>query len=362
MSAPKLDKAPNGYWYALWSDAGRSKRKSMGTQDAAVAERRFAEWLLIRHETPEAPDRTYTVADAWAVYAERHASATASAVTLDFNWKALQPHFAAMAVSAVDQDAVDAYVAKRTSGRLGRKVKPQTCRKELTALFAALRFCTKKPNRLYDAALVQPVVLPDAGEPRDRWLKADELQALIDAAARLRRGDRLSKVERFLWIALETAARQQAILDLTWDRVDFEAGVIHFDVPGRKRTKKRRAAVPMSSALRPVLERAYRERLGAHVLDTSGKCWAAVQMVAIEAFGGVKPKRGEKPKATGISPHVFRHTAATHMARRGVPLWTIAQILGNSAAVVEKVYAKWSPADAARTVDLISNGKLEAAE
>jgi hypothetical protein len=38
-------------------------------------------------------------------------------------------------------------------------------------------------------------------------------------------------------------------------------------------------------------------------------------------IGGKQRKvpAGTKPKATGISPHVLRHTAATHMARRGAP-------------------------------------------
>jgi integrase len=173
----------------------------------------------------------------------------------------------------------------------------------------------------------------------------------------------MTRAERFLWIALETAARKQAILDLTWDRVDFETNTIHFDVPGRARTKKRRAAVSISSALRPVLERAYKERIGDLVLDNKAAVWKSIQVAAIKAGFSDQPiVRGAKPRATGISPHVLRHTAATHMARRGVPLWKIAQVLGNTLAMVEKVYAKWTPDDPAGTVDMISGGVLEAAE
>jgi len=100
-------------------------------------------------------------------------------------------------------------------------------------------------------------------------------------------------------------------------------------------------------------------------MDNQADVWSTIQLVAIEAgFGGVRPKilRSEKPKATGISPHVIRHTAATHMARNGVPLWKIAKILGNTLAMVEKVYAKWSPDDPDGTVNRISGGFLEAAE
>ena len=48
-----------------------------------------------------------------------------------------------------------------------------------------------------------------------------------------------------------------------------------------------------------------------------------------------------------LSPHVLRHTAATHMARRGVPLWIIAKCLGNSVEMIEKTYGHWIPAPSA---------------
>jgi integrase len=41
-------------------------------------------------------------------------------------------------------------------------------------------------------------------------------------------------------LALATGARMGAILDLTWDRVDFEHGTIDFMPAGRDKTNKRR--------------------------------------------------------------------------------------------------------------------------
>lgn len=367
MPTPILEPNDKGVFYAFWSEGRRSKRKSMGTADRATAEARFANWLLLRGAEADSEGVAYTVADCWTVYKAKHIDTgkVAGPETLAFNWRMLEPHFGALTIPQVDQDAVDAYVAKRTSGRLGRRVKPQTCRKELQTLFAAIRFCTVKPNALFSATIIEKVVLPEAGEPRDRWLTMTEMKRMLEAAARLRRGSRLSRGERFLWIALEAPARMTAILELTWDRVHFDVGTIEFDVPGRKKTKKRRATVPMSNPLRKVLERAYAEREGDLVMDNKADAWPTVQLIAIEAgFGGQRPKvlRSEKPKATGVSPHVIRHTAATHMARNGVPLWKIAKILGNTLAMVEKVYAKWAPDDPDGTVNRISGGVLEAAE
>lgn len=368
MSIPKLRANEKGVYHAYWTEGRRSKRESLGTSEANEAQKRFAHWLLLRDQIAEGGEESvYTVTDCWTVYKAKHVDAgkIAGPETAAFNWKVLEPHFGPMLVQEINQNAVDAYVAKRTSGRLGRKVKPQTCRKELQTLYAALRFCTVKPNALFPSTIIEKTVMPEPGEPRDRWLRMDEMKRMLEAAARLRRGPRLSRGERYLWIALEAPARMSAILELTWDRVHFDIGTIEFDVPGRQKTKKRRATVPMSDPVRKILERAYAERINEYVMDNQADVWATVQLIAIEAgFGGERPKvlRSEKPKATGISPHVIRHTAATHMARNGVPLWKIAKVLGNTLAMVEKVYAKWSPDDPDGTVNRISGGILEAAE
>lgn len=353
MSTPVLEPAANGYYYAYWSEGRRSRRKSMGTKDRAVAEKRFAQWLLLdghRGGPSESSETPLTVDDCWHVYYEKHASKIASAEVNGYHWKNLKPHFGHLTVPQVNQAAVDEYVRKRVAGKIGRGAQPQTCRTELMILFAALRYCAGRHQRLFPATLIEEVTLPEAAPPRDRWLRIEEIQRLIEAAAKRRNGDRLSRLERFIWIALETASRKQAIYDLTWDRVDFEANVIHFHVPGERVTSKRRASVPISRTLRPILERAYRERINEYVLDNQHEIWAALKRAAREA---------KIENASEVSPHVLRHTAATHMARRGVPLWKIAKILGNTLPVVDRVYAKWAPDDPTTTVDLITDGALD---
>lgn len=366
MSVPSLDKADNGFWYAKWSDGRRSKRKSMGTQEQAVAQKRFAHWLLLDGQEVGA-EVVYTMAELWQVYNTRHVKSNiVSSATHRWSWANLEPHFGALTVAQIG-DAVEIYVQKRTTGKLGRKAKTATVRRELGLLRACLNWCADGSQRraIIKAGDIPGFALPAESAPRDRWLRAEETQRLLTAAGAMRVGPRLSRGERFLWLALETAGRKAALLDLTWDRVDFETNVIHLQDPTQAQTKKRRATVPISTALRPVLERAFTERNSPLVLDNKAEVWATVQSIAIRAgFGPAQaPRRtGEKPKATGISPHVLRHTAATHMARRGVPLWIIAKVLGNTLAMVEKTYAKHSPDDLREAVNLISNGALRAAE
>lgn len=352
-SMPYLKQAPNGVYYVHWTQQRIGKRISTRTADPDAAKVFFARWMLNEHRTP-VTGGVVTVADCWAVYDREHVQKkVVERKKAAYCWSLLAPSFGALTAASLSQRDIDAYVAQRT-----KTVAPATVRNELGYLLAALNFCTSNPHKLLEKAVVADVldglVLPAHGAPRDRWLRDAEVKALLEAAADLRDGAVLSRGERFLWLALHTAARKAAIMDLTWDRVHFDTGTIDFDVPGRQITKKRRATVPISTALRPVLERAYRERTGDLVMGSRSEIWWTVQTIAVRAGLGLAPEPGERQSATGISPHVLRHTAATHMARNGVALWIIARVLGNTLGVCERVYAKWQPAEMRAAVDMIS--------
>jgi integrase len=354
MPVPKLDKGPNGIYYAFWTEGRRSKRTTMGTREVAKATTHFAQWLLMGgpSQRPEEPAKVFTVADLWAAYEAGHK--VVATETRRWAWANLSAHFADTLICDVSE-AVPGYVAKRQRGLIGKPARSATVRRELVTLRACFNWCADANERrpLIAKTDLPGFALPPDSQPRDRWLKEDEVKRLLDAA---RSGDRLSRAERFLWLALETAGRKQALLDLTWGRVDFTTNVIHLALPERKQTKKRRASVPISAALRPVLERAYAERTGDLVLDSKAEVWAAVQSVARRA--GLAPKvaraTGAAATATGISPHVMRHTAATNMARRGVPIYLVAKVLGVTIATAEKTYAKHCPDDLRGAVDMIS--------
>ncbi|GLQ82612.1 integrase [Mesorhizobium huakuii] len=357
-STPYLKRADNGIWYVHWTEDRIGKRVTTREYDIANARKILGAYLL--EGGPIASPRLSKI---WAIYCEKHVDVKmATPQSAHLSWKQLRPYFASLRVSDLNQDAVDEYVTKRTSGRLGRKVAPPTVLRELVYLRAALRFCADRG--FVSAKYVRKLQLPEPGEPRQRWLRDDEIARLKEAARARRkqkgghRAHRLSRVERFIALALETGARQQALLDLTWERVDFEIGTIELDVPGRRKTKKGRATVPISDALLPVLERAYAERICDLVLDNNGAIWPGLQRVAIDAALVDESNRSKKrrnPKATGVSANVFRHTAATIMARHGAPIFKIAKILGNSPRMIERVYAKHQPEDLREAVNLISN-------
>jgi integrase len=184
--------------------------------------------------------------------------------------------------------------------------------------------------------------LPPPVAPKDLWMNEQQeaefyALALGFSYRNPQTKGRLSKVTRFVCIALDTAQRKTAIFKLKWSSVDFAAGLIDFRLPGA--TSKKQSVVPISIRLRPMLERAYRERVSEYVLDSQADISSRYdEFAAGRGYGWV-------------TPHTLRHTAATLMLRAGVPVWDVAGVLGNSPSMVERVYGHHAPEHLRAAVD-----------
>jgi integrase len=152
---------------------------------------------------------------------------------------------------------------------------------------------------------------PAPSKPRERYLTKEERDKLLEHIE-------TPHVRLFVTLALATGARMGAILDLTWDRVDFAHGTIDFMPAGRDKTNKRRTVVPMN----PGCGRRWRRPQGRS--DRScDRIWGKARRERQEGHCG-------RSSAFGVpcSPHVFRHTAAVWMAQADVPMQKIAQFSG----------------------------------
>lgn len=321
---PHVERHDNGFYYVHWTNGRRSNRQSLRTRSPEAARVALADWIQT-NGAPVALPNTRTVAALWKLYDEQHiVRNVVSPGTLYAAWKHLKPVFGGKLPQAIDQTLVDVYVK-------GRDAHHATIRRELGALRACLNWCASPKRRLLTKDVLPSFDLPDESAPRERWLTSAELKRLLAHIE----GDR--DLELFVKIALNTGARLQAIMELTWDRVDFEAGVILFDVPGRKQTKKRRADVPISDGLRMTLYKHRRQIGKLFTRDLRHRLGKAAAAAGVE----------------GVTPHVLRHTAATHMAKKGVPLFLVAKVLGNTMATVEKTYAKYAMEDLKKAVETI---------
>lgn len=299
----------------------RTRRISTGTADRGRAEA-IARELWARLTTPA----TERIADLWPRYVKDREQDGVGIERFRVHELALKSHFWHRLGTAITREDCRAYhLARKELG-----YSPSTIRTDLALLRACLRW------RYGEEA--PALWLPPASAPRERWLTKPEANKLVDAA-------KSPHVRLFLILGLATGARAAAILDLTWDRVDFHHGTINFKPAGREETNKRRTVVPMNNRARMALEDAYKARLTDHVIEHGGK-----------PVGSIKKAIQRLSAAVGIpvSPHVLRHTCAVWMAQADVPMQKISQYLGHtSLAMTASVYARYSPSFMADAGDAV---------
>jgi integrase len=140
----------------------------------------------------------------------------------------------------------------------------------------------------------------------------------------------------FILLGLYTGARKQAILSLRWTQVDLKEGRIDFNVPGARRTNKRRGHIPIPMRLLAHLRRARLRgsELG-FVVNENGNRLAEVK----RGFASACRRAG----LDDVTPHVLRHTCATWLMQRGVPMWEAAGFLAMTRETLERVYGHHHP-------------------
>lgn len=322
--APRIVRYRGLFAIQHYDAGGIRRRHSLGTADRPRAEAGFAEWK--RHLSAAAHGGPSTVAGVYEGYrAEAEAEGKPAACRIADAWKRLKSTFGPIAPIDVTPALCRAYRLRRLKGEEGRKpVGDGTIHVELGYLRAALRFGAKR------GWLAQPphVPLPRKPAPREGHLTRDEARALLDAAV-------MPHVRLFIVLAIATAARSGALLELTWDRVDFERRRILLRDPERHATRKGRATPPINDMALKALEDARKGAVSEFVIEWGGKKMASVRK-GIEAAA--------RRAGVQCTPHVLRHTAAVWMAEEAVPMSEISQYLGHtSTAVTERIYARYSP-------------------
>jgi integrase len=300
---------------------GRTRRVSTGESERSRAEVWRDQWIAGREQPLPPPQPTVAaILDAYVTARLPHVNSKAvlrvSATTIRRLIGNLEPRMLARGTYTIAR--------RNESGALSRPISDGSVRREVAVLRAALSWSVRE-KWIPDAPYVE---MPPRPPPRDRWLTRDDVDRLIHAA-------RSPHIRLFVVLAFHTAARAGAILDLTWDRVDFERRLIHYDRPGRRQTKKRRAVVSINTPALAALQEARMVAVTDYVIE-----WRGRKVNSIKRGFAAACRRAGVEKC---SPHVLRHSSASHMVMEGVPLAMIARTLGDSEAMIEKVYGHHSP-------------------
>lgn len=317
----------NGRYVVSWWVDGKRKRYRLDALTPKDAEREALD--VIRKEV--VTGEPMTVKSLWDLY-RKEKEGRRVAAAMNFEWKTIGPHFGHLRPEQVTVDTCRAYTKLRKKTLINRgkdspptPVNDGTIWTELGHLRTVMKWAADKKHLIAKAPDIERPAKPAA---KTRWLSDAEIQKLLAAKA-------APHIKLAILLMLSTAARVGAVLDLTWDRVDFDNGVINLQLDAVG-PRKGRAVVPMNAGLRAALKTAEAAAMTDYVVE-----WAGEQVKSIKTgFNAAVRDAG----LTGVSPHVLRHSAAVHLAVAGTPMSRIAQYLGHtSTAVTERVYARFAP-------------------
>jgi integrase len=310
-----------GRYVVTWPDEGTGRRRRYRLSKGITASEAATELdSFVRDREKVFSAEIHTIADLFPPYLrdrELDGKPTAKQV---HSWKALKPVFGHLKPGDVDKATCRAYAKLRTDK--GRSA--GTAWTELSVLRAALNWAEKE-KKIVKAPFI---TLPQAPKPKDRHLTREEANRLHDCGGS-------PHIQLFIRLALATAGRASALLELEWDRVFFDRGLIDLRTAEQNRVK-RRAVVPINESLREALVDAQPGAMTSYVIEWHGKRVRSIK----RAFARACERAGLKD----VTPHTLRHTSAVWMAEAGLSMSLISQYLGHSdSRITERIYARYSP-------------------
>jgi integrase len=260
----------------------------------------------------------------------------------------LVPAFGKLRLDAIGPERIEAFKAEKLEAKLAAK----TVNNILTVLRRILAVAAEW-GKLKSVPHVRWLKVPD---PEFDFLDFSEAKRLVIAAD--------PEWKTMIVLGLRCGLRQGELLALLWDDIDLVAGRLMLKrsvargIVGTPKSGKSRE-IPLSDDALAALK-ASRHLKGELVfcnerggMLTKGECkwplWKACKRAGLRRIGW----------------HVLRHTFASHLAMRGVPLKAIQELMGHATIEMTMRYAHLSPdvrRDAVKLLDDHGHGTYAAHE
>ncbi len=241
------------------------------------------------------------------------------------SWKALKETFEhlspedinrPMIVEGEERTVCHKYARQRQLAGLSR----ESIHHELNCLRTIMNWAAKPGRKLIPAQI--GVWVPPRGRPRRNELSPVQFVGLLQEC-------RAPHLKLFVWLAIFTAQRKAAILELTWDRVDFAKRTIDFRVDDADRNildtsgKKGRAFVDMPDSLYRIMHEAFTWRRTDYVIEYAGAPIKDIKTALNQAL------RRAGIKGRFIGSHSLRRSVATWLADKSVDMRQIQKLCGH---------------------------------
>jgi integrase len=251
----------------------------------------------------------------------------------------LIPFFGKMPVGEINTYHIQQYKARKVKDGLANKsIKNHltVLSKCITSAYAWLEFASKPPE----------IPWPKCPPPQTDYLSPDECAILLSPAGGV--------IREMILMALRTGMRQGELKGLQWSSIDWENRVVIVKNSYCDREKNigppknnRIRSIPLDADLYEIL---YRKRKSTGYVFTNAKgrplnhSWLSYHLCNLCTRAGLRR----------ISWHTLRHTFASHLAMKGVPLNTVQALLGHSTIVMTMRYAHVAPSTMRAAIELLN--------
>jgi len=315
-------------YYRTWNDktAKQTRRASLGTTDFEEAKQRLTDWYIANQRPQKEEPQDVTLASVLSSYYENHGKHVASAEQIRVSMR----HWLAFFGEATIGDLYSIPLQEQFHEWLRDKGQVNTSiNRNLAVGQSAINRAWKRGE--IKACPHIPMLEKGPSAPRGRPMEPSEIRLMIDEAPSEHLVD-------FIYWMLGTAARPSAILDLRWEQVDFENGVVRLNADGRQQNKKRRPTVKLPPALKVRHCQNGQYPKSGPVISYNGEAVKSVRT----AWRRTRTKVGLDDQVNAYS---LRHTAARWMRKEGIPAWDVSAQLGHKSrefSMTER-YAPYSP-------------------
>lgn len=298
-----------GKYYVIWNDErGEPQKRSLNTADTALAQDRLAAFVLQNGTFSAETPASLTVKELVTHHYETYAKDLASGEQAYYHSRLL--------IERLGHLALDRLTIREQERFVGWLVETGRSRNYAARVLSDLRRAVSLACERGE--LAQPIRIITVKATRERVapvLTIEQLGALWAAAE----GD--FHASMYLVLALGTAGRPAAILDLTRDRVREDLGTIQLLPKGKEQNHKRRPVVPLVEPVK-LWARLVPEGF---LVNIEGRPLQSIR----STFERVRDRAG---LSATVTPYSARRSVATHLKRLGVPIDDISFLLGHKVA------------------------------
>jgi integrase len=320
---PRRSSGPRLYWDKsreswLIIDGRFHRRTGFGAADIKQAERALRDYIESKHKPAEGPNPL--LADVLAAYADEHIRHAVSGKSILYDIGHLNRWWGTKRVTDISSATTRAYIASRNAGASSRR--------ELAFMNAAINHWKANHAPMMPTPKIK---LPPKPTPRQDFMTRSE------AAKFLWHARRTPHLARFFLIGWYTGSRRSVITGLKWQMVNLETGIMQRKERGAVQTKKRSPPVRLGNRLLSHLRRWRRmDPASAYIIHFRG---SPIHR-PVSSWERIRKEAG---LPNYVTPHVLRHSRATHSLKQGVSPWEVANALGMSVTVLMQHYGHHAP-------------------